>query len=388
MRADWIVELDRATTAVVAAVGRVQYMRQVTPLNLAAARARFLAAYPAVGASDPVFEYAEPPADPTDALREAADLLPAGPPWRALLEDQIEIARQAYQALCSRSPAETTAYALRQYGTPDETVLSAALRDLAVVQSPADTEHGGATWPAEQARAVLAAVLDRAGLATWSVQVREHMVARMSVLSSQRRVSVRADAVFGTSELRRLIVHEVGTHVFRSANAERQPLGLLAVGPPGYLSTEEGLAAWHERAAGLLSPEVRRRYALRYLACHAGLEHGFRAVVDRLIEHTDVAEAFEITARVKRGLIDTSAPGGFIKDQVYFGGLMETGNCLNQHPDAYDLLMASKWPVRHIPLLRELRADRLLLPPAYRVEQAVELAHELTAERTATPHEC
>jgi len=378
VRAGLINELNRAAAAVVVAQGRVQYLRHVSPTNLTAVRARFLAAYPAADAIDPIFEYATPPLDTAEVLREAADLLPSSQPWRALLEEQLESVRQAYAALLSRNPADMTAYALRQFGTPDEATMAAASRDLAA-GCPAHADGGAAVWSAEQARSVLAAVLHRAGLVDWSVEVPEHMVARMSVLGSRRQVRIRRDAVFSTPELRRLIVHEIGTHAFRWENANRQQLELLAVGSAGYLSTEEGLAAWHEREAGLSSQDVRRRYALRFLASRAGLDCGLRAVVDRLVDHTTVAEAFDIAVRVKRGLVDTSVPGGFIKDQVYFGGLTEVHAYMAGHPEDYDLLMASKWSLRQIPLLRELRADRLLLPPTYRVDWAVELAHELTA---------
>jgi hypothetical protein len=377
VRAQLIDELNRATAALAVAQAQVRYLRHVAPTNLVAARARFLAAYPAADAVDPIFEYAPLPPDPAQALREAAGQLPSSQPWRALLEERLESVRQGYAALLCRDPAEMTAYTLRQFGTPDEATTAAAVRDLAAA-SPTHAEDGAAVWSAEQARSVLAAVLHRAGLAGWSAEVPEHMVARMSVLGPERQVRVRRDAEFSTPELRRLIVHEIGTHAFRSANAQRQQLALLGVGSAGYLSTEEGLAAWHEREAGLASQDVRRRYALRYLASRAALDGGLRAVVDRLVGHTTVAEAFDLAARVKRGLVDTSAPGGFIKDQVYFGGLTEVHGYLAAHPEDYDLLMASKWSLGQIPLLRELRAAEVLLPPTYRVDRAIELAHELT----------
>jgi len=208
--------------------------------------------------------------------------------------------------------------------------------------------------------------LSAVGLDTWAVVTSSTVTARMATKNTQRLIRVREDGAFSRRELRRLIVHEIGTHVFRYENASRQPIRLLAHGLDGYLRTEEGMAVWQEANAGLTSIAVMRLYALRYIACDAAVTGDFCAVVDALVPHTSLAESYEIAMRVKRGLTDTSAAGGYLKDQVYFAGHRQVTRHLAGYPDDYPLLMASKWPVEQIGVLRRLRDNGLIEPPHFR----------------------
>ncbi|WP_433532997.1 tyrosine/phenylalanine carboxypeptidase domain-containing protein [Micromonospora sp. CA-263727] len=370
-----ISNIDEASALVISAVQEVDYSRHLTPTNLAAAREDFVANYAAAGRRvNPRFEYDDAPAA-QPALDRASAAISTGQPLHDVLAGELDTARRAYAALVSRSAAEMTDYSLATFGHPDRTVLEAARRYLDEVDAP-PTDSLPA-YSAQEAADVLAAVLRGAGLPDWTVETPEHMVARMSVLGPKRRVRVRPGATFTLPELRRLVVHEIGTHVFRTANASRQTIRLLGHGLAGYLHTEEGLAVWHEERAGLTAVDVTRRYALRYVACDAALRGDFHSVVDELIGHTTMEEAFQIAVRVKRGLVDTSAPGGFLKDMAYFGGVRDVAAHLAQHPDDYPLLMATKWPITRAPLLRDLARQGLLAPARYDTDIAVRLAATL-----------
>ena len=53
----------------------------------------------------------------------------------------------------------------------------------------------------------------------------------------------------------------------------------------------------------------------------SALTRSFREVYTELLDHGFAPEAaFGITKRVKRGLADTSLPGGYVKDHIYLEG--------------------------------------------------------------------
>ena len=370
--------LNRTTDTLVEVQDEVLLSRYITPTNLTPIRDAFLAAYGRGDRVNPVFEYLPLPMDTDAGLARLAAALPSEEPWRNLFRAELTALRETRAVLRSRSATDMTRYSLEQYGTPDPAVLQSARDYLATTDAgrapaPPDADHQPLTdrWPAERAARVLETVLDTVGLTNWSTEISSHMAARMSVLGTRRLVRVRHDVDFATAELRRLIVHEIGTHVFRSANSHLQSPRILAHGLAGYLSTEEGLAVWHEREFGVTSVEVLRRYALRYVACQSALMGDFCTVVDELVPYTTPAEAFEIAVRVKRGLVDTSVPGGFLKDQAYFGGAAEITAHLAAYPADYELLMASKWPITKAGLLRELDETDMLRPPMYRTTDAL-----------------
>src|SRR5205823_4533715 len=65
----------------------------------------------------------------------------------------------------------------------------------------------------------------------------------------------------------------------------------------------------------------QRIFAGRVLASRRALTASFRRVFEELRdEGFDEQQAFSITKRVKRGLGDTSGPGGYIKDHIYLEG--------------------------------------------------------------------
>jgi hypothetical protein len=129
---------------------------------------------------------------------------------------------------------------------------------------------------------------------------------------------------------------------------------------PGYLPTEEGLAALHEKKAGCLTNNRLRRFAGRVIAVSMALKGSFRDVFNELCKFFPPKEAFEMTVRVKRGLKDTSAAGGFIKDHVYLEGKLALEEFIAKGKDITPLY-AGKIGLEQIGMVEE----GILLPPTY-----------------------
>ena len=356
-------QINAATIQVVKAEHTVRYTHHINPVNGGAVRERFFADWDAGAPSNPRFEYLPVLGDAAGAIDAARAALPRDPYWRELLGREVDRAADGLRALTTRDPAQLTEYALAQFGAPSEEAVEHARRYL----DEHSVEAAGAApaWSSQVVAESMRVVLGYAGLTEWTVEVSEHMAARMSVLGSSQLVRVRQGAQFTAAEIRRLMVHEIGTHVLRSANGRRQPLHILSHGVTGYMATEEGLAVWHEQQLGVTDVNVMRRYALRVIACHTALVGDFRGVFGALRPHTTADEAFDITLRVKRGLVDTSTPGGHIKDHVYFVGALDVGAHLAEHPHHHDLLLATKWPLAQIDTLRNWQSEGLVHPPTY-----------------------
>ena len=63
------------------------------------------------------------------------------------------------------------------------------------------------------------------------------------------------------------------------------------------------------------------RQALYYWLCHMAKDHSFVEIFDALEKYIQNPDRrWKYVMRVKRGLTDTSQPGGFFKDQCYLKG--------------------------------------------------------------------
>ncbi|MEO6951025.1 MAG: tyrosine/phenylalanine carboxypeptidase domain-containing protein [Polyangia bacterium] len=208
---------------------------------------------------------------------------------------------------------------------------------------------------------LVTARLRQYGLEDWRVEVRPNLSAT-NTDPTNRLINLRADLQASMEEMKRLVVHEIDTHVLRAANGYSQPYRIFAVGAvPSYLMTEEGLAVINEERMGYIDTARTRVFAARVIAAMAALTSSFRDVYAELRDlGFSHPESFTMTRRVKRGLCHTEAPGGYIKDHAYLWGrvLVEeyvlTGGDLSR-------LYFGKIALEHVPFVEDLG----LLPPRY-----------------------
>jgi len=169
----------------------------------------------------------------------------------------------------------------------------------------------------------------------WKVEERD-MVANAAVQLETKRLFIKKNSRFSASFLRRIIVHDIGTHVIRSENGLSQPYKFFARGFPGYLKTEEGLAVYNEERNNCLNNFVLKVYAGRVLAVEQALKGSFGDTFKSLSRYFTKNTAWRLTLRAKRGISDTSKPGAFTKDIAYLMGyysikdFVENGGDINK----------------------------------------------------------
>lgn len=367
---------DSAAARYKAATTGLSLLGLVLPEDLEGHRERFLRAAERGVWVDPRFTYRATDDGATRELRRVrAETASHDDPWHRLIGDEAARYLDRYRACASRDAARITEATSLENGVPDGRLLADALGLLqAEPEGQPETRFG-----AEDAAAAISDVLAEERLTDWKVRVKPGAAARMSVSTADRSVRIRAGIRLSEGELLRLIVHEIGTHVFRWVNALRGAR-ILGLQLSGHTATEEGFAVWNEQRAAD-GGGLDRRFALRVVAVDAALNGSFVDVVRALTPYTSLGTAFDVAVRVKRGLTDTSVPGGFVKDHAYLAGFRMLERHLGDHPGDHDLLMGSKWPLHRLDLLREAGllahlGDGLRRPDAAFVERARALVHE------------
>ena len=141
----------------------------------------------------------------------------------------------------------------------------------------------------------------------------------------------------------RLVIHEIESHVLQTENVKNSLTKLSELSKYGDQNLYgEGLAIYNEIMTRKITPSAFEMYYFRIKAVRM-LNKSFRQIYSTLSEVLNPQRAFIMTYRVKRGMADTSLPGGFPKDACYLLGFHEIETLIaEKYPKK--LLYATKSP--------------------------------------------
>jgi hypothetical protein len=143
--------------------------------------------------------------------------------------------------------------------------------------------------------------------------------------------------------VRKTIVHEIGTHILRSYNGLLTGYDALSkANLVTYLDVEEGLAFWNEENMGVLSIGQFRKKVLGTYMMYMAENMTFRETFNILLGQVPRLDAYDIAYRIKRGLGNTSLPGLYTKDVVYIRGFARMRVKLANDKSLYKKLYAGK----------------------------------------------
>jgi len=167
---------------------------------------------------------------------------------------------------------------------------------------------------------------------------------------SSDTIKLRLPADFRNEDLLGMLYHEVGTHALRRINYEKQPWFKKKkhYGFSEYLTTEEGIASLHS----LIPHSYKSAFisAIRYLAVDTAVHGSFVETWNALEPYIENPERrWTAVFRQKRGLKDTSQPGGYTKDLVYFEGLVDVWKWMHTQNFALADLYYGKLALKDIP---------------------------------------
>lgn len=196
----------------------------------------------------------------------------------------------------------------------------------------------------DQIKDIFQIVFNSFGLDDWSV------VPSSNIPKNGAKVGVKARQVLldpnierSKFKLKKTLVHEVGTHVLRSVNGSNSGFEALSKSNlPSYLDIEEGLAIWNESYMDVLTLRWLKEKAAMVWGIYIGEKLTFRQLYNSILGVLPKKSAFGVTYRIKRGLGDTSYPGIYSKDIVYFRGFRKVKKALEKDKSLYDKLYAGK----------------------------------------------
>jgi len=163
--------------------------------------------------------------------------------------------------------------------------------------------------------------LQQYALDGWTITYSPHALSRTSISKDSKIITIKEDEQFTEKDMQKLLIHEIETHVLRWHNGMMQPYSIFSVGTHQYLATEEGLAWYNETAQCVANEHALRGFAIMALASHLAKTKGFAEIFKIIQPHVqDDEKTYRIVTRVKRGLGDTSKPGGYLKDHTYYQG--------------------------------------------------------------------
>lgn len=205
--------------------------------------------------------------------------------------------------------------------------------------------------------------MEKFGL-NWDIEILASASAKLSVNASLNRIKINASEKFSQNKMKSYIFHEIRTHIFRAENGKLQPFLIFKNGFPNYINTEEGLALYVEDKKGLITPKDIKRYSARVVAANLSINSSFFDVFSKLAKYFPLSEAFSIVQRVKRGLTDTSMPGGYTKDFVYMDGFKKVSSFLNDG-NSIENLFIGKIGLEDVNLIQELINQGIIVKPKY-----------------------
>lgn len=202
------------------------------------------------------------------------------------------------------------------YDLSDESILEMSEGDLNVSVSFNSEE----LLSVEEIRAKFDEFLQKRKI-NWKVLVSDEIIPLIYVKNRERTIVLKQNLELSEFQVKRLIAHEIETHVYRSLNGKNL-FQMASLGLKNYEKTEEGLAAYNESLIYPRNKDFLERFIWRYRAILFANKHSFCDLFEYLSKNCKMAseDVWNLAVRTKRGINDTSQKGAFLKDRIYLQG--------------------------------------------------------------------
>lgn len=331
-----------------------------TPVNLVSEKKKFFSS----DTYNPVFQYKVVKNNNDDIFKKllhVEEIVDVDPRISDFYIELISSKKQANDLMHAVGNNElVTDISYNRYGKPSATLFRNACRVLRGKMKTYDVVKTrnidrGDTLDYDEIEKAFKVVFEELGLEGWGVSGSKNIpknVVKVGIKS--KKIFVDPNIERTKYKLRKTIVHEVGTHVFRAINGKKS--GFEALGKPNlptYLDVEEGLSTWNERNLGLLTDEWLIKKAALVYALYIGEDLTFRQLHNSMLGVLPKYGAFNTVYRVKRGLSDTAYSGLYTKDIAYFRGFRKVLRKLEKDPSLHELLYAGKIDFKQCKWVRE-----------------------------------
>ena len=293
---------------------QIRLLSHLKPTNLIEENTKFLLD----PCYNPQFTYKSISFDPNNFYSRLKRLEFPDSPIGILWEKKADEIVRKIHLIESRDTSEFTEKSIALYGGPSEALVQEALHEIESM--PKEFKSKGKTLSAKEAKKVFEKAILDYGLKGWRVKLKEDLVSD-AIAGKENTILIRENAIFSEDRLKGTIAHEIETHAFTAMNGALQPYKIFQRGLADYLTTEEGLAVFNQEKTE--SSETIKKYwpASSVVGIYEAMKGSFVDVYQRIIELGFGSErAWRVALKAKRGIGDTSQPGAFTKDFVYFKG--------------------------------------------------------------------
>lgn len=311
---------------------KLKLLYHLRPVNLEEEREKFFQSFK----KNPQFTYPELKFDLYELRRQLTQIQTDTTVLGKIFEKKKDEIAKKITLLEFRGFAdEFTDASVDLYGKPSEKLFEDAEKWLKETSITYSKEKGNIT--AQEAKLTMDEVFKKYGLENWQAKIKEHMVSD-AIAGKNNRLFLRKGALFTEKRIQNLIIHEIETHILTAENGKAQEYELFNRGLANYLETQEGLAMYN--IINQKGDEEKNLYISISLvvAVELALKHSFVEVFEKMLDYKIPPErAWRNALKVKRGLEDTSEPGGFTKDLLYFKGYNQIKHFVAAGGDVKDL---------------------------------------------------
>lgn len=255
---------------------------------------------------------------------------------------------------------------LLQFGLPNESYVNHARRMLDI--------YGGLTTKVDNYPTIIATekeITDAVKSLCSELQIHDLGVQfstnlRSPLLQTKDTLIIRLPISFSTNALRSKINHEVQTHFLRWFNDEKNNSIKQKLGQSRelILLTEEGLANLNGFVGK--SNQILQKTYLSYYAAHLAQTGSFSHLYNELRSlGIGSTAAWDMALRQKRGLTDTSQPGGWSKNHLYLEGTVKVARWILNPQNDPRLLYAGKIAIEDIQFVKTMPPNPELIYPTF-----------------------
>lgn len=324
-------DLKKIDDEIVNIDSKVHLLAHLKPINLREEHNKFL-----VDPNyNPQFEYKPLAFDPNNLYARLKRIEFPDSAIGILWRKKADEIKRKIALLESRGTDSFTPKSIHLYGTPDIDVVKEALKEIESM--PEKFPDTAKLLTSKEAKKIFEEAIEDFGLKGWSVKIKKDMVSDV-IAGKENSIMILEDATFSEERLKGTITHEIETHVFTAMNGSLQPYKIFQRGLADYLMTEEGLAVYNQEQTE--SNETEKKYwpASSVLGIYRGMHGSFADIYAELIKYGfSIKRAWKVALKAKRGLSDTSKPGAFTKDYVYFKGHKMILDFIDKGGDLRDL---------------------------------------------------
>ncbi|PIR54765.1 hypothetical protein COU74_03390 [Candidatus Peregrinibacteria bacterium CG10_big_fil_rev_8_21_14_0_10_36_19] len=313
---------------------KIKLLYHLRPLNLEIERKRFFKD----PTYNPQFEYPSLKFDPielVDALEKIkVDESPLG---QIFNEKKKEISNKV-KLIESIDEERFSNTSVDLYGKPAIEEVEECINILKNLNIE-DLKPEKSPYTAEDAKKRFEKIFNSYGLKSWKVKIKDNMVADC-VAGKNNRLFINKGAKFSKERIETLIVHEIETHILTAENGKFQPYEIFNRGLANYLRTQEGMAMYNVEEQRGHSFNKNYKALGHVIAIDLAIKNSFAETYKKLVAlGLPSKQAFKSTLKAKRGIGNTSHPGAFTKDYVYYSGYKQVKKFINDGGDIKDLYL-------------------------------------------------